>query len=66
MSDRKLSKEDFRWLRNPEQKGERQFTFDGNRVFSLFEDYPHELSEEEKAIFDEVNPFWADFFKDRE
>lgn len=65
MSDRKLSKEDFKWIRNPEQKGERQFTFDGNKIFNLFQDYPHELSEEEKAVFDEVNPFWADFFKDR-
>ena len=66
MSDRKLTKEDFRWIRDPEQKGEHKFTFDGNRVFYLFQDYPHELSPEEKAVFDEVNPFWADFFKDRE
>ena len=66
MSDRKITKENFKWLRNPEQKGEHLFTFDGNRVFSLFEDYPYQLSSEEKKIFDEINPFWADFFKDRE
>lgn len=66
MLDKKLSKEDFRWLRDPEQKGERQFTFGGDQVFNLFQDYPHKLSEEERAIFDEVNPFWTDFFKDRE
>ena len=65
MSDKKLTKEDFRWIRNPEQKGKRLFTFDGEKVFNLFSDYPFKLSEEEKQIFDEVNPYWADFFKDR-
>jgi len=65
MSDKPLTKENFEWIRNPEQKGERLFTFDGVKIFNLFEDYPYELTEEQKRIFDEVNPFWADFFKDR-
>ena len=55
----------FSWLRNPEQKGEFLFTFDGNRVFNLFRDYPHELTQEEKDVFDAENPYWADYFKDR-
>lgn len=55
----------FRWIRNPEQKGERLFTFDGKRIFNLFRDYPHELSSEEKELFDSVNPFWTDFFRNR-
>lgn len=55
----------FRWIRNPEQKGEFLFTFDGEQVFNLFHDYPYALTEEQKAIFDAENPYWAEFFKDR-
>ena len=53
------------WLRNPKRKGEFLFTFDGERIFNLFRDYPHELTDEEKEIFDSENPYWADYFKDR-
>ena len=41
-----------------------QFTFDGKRIFSLFRDYPHALTPEQKRIFDEKNPYWADFFRE--
>ena len=54
-----------KWLRNPKRKGEFLFTFDGNRVFNLFRDYPHELTEEQKRTFDAENPYWVNFFKDR-
>lgn len=64
MSDKKPVAEDFRWISNPEQKGKRLFTF-GGQVYSLFRDYPYKLTEDEKRLFDELNPFWADFFKDR-
>ncbi len=53
------------WIENPETVGEMLFTFDGKRIFNLFSDYPYELSKEEKKAFDEANPFWAEFFKDR-
>lgn len=53
------------WVENIEVIGERLFTFDGKKLYNLFADYPHNLSEEEKAIFDRENPYWADFFKDR-
>lgn len=62
MSDDNIKKSVFRWLPNPEQKGERLFTFDGEQIFSLFQDYPHALTPEQKAEFDEKNPFWKDFF----
>jgi len=65
MSGDKESSHGFTWIRNPEKKGEFLFTFDGKKVFNLFRDYPHELTAEQKLIFDAKNPYWAEFFKDR-
>ena len=48
---------EFRWIRNPEQKGERLFTFDGKHIYNLFQDYPDKLSNDEKELFDQLNPF---------
>ncbi|WP_455543703.1 DUF7675 family protein [Intestinibacter sp.] len=65
MSDNSERNLDFEWIDNPERIGERLFTFDGERIFNLFRDYPYELTEDQKKIFDEANPYWAEFFKDR-
>lgn len=54
------------WVNTKDRKGEHLFTFDKNKIFNLFKDYPHELTKEEKEIFDKENPYWADFFKDRQ
>lgn len=48
MSDRNEVIGDFRWIRNPEQKGEFLFTFDGKQIFNLFRDYPHKLTKAQK------------------
>lgn len=53
------------WIDNPENKGEFLFTFDKKKIFNLFADYPHNLSVDQKAVFDKENPYWKDFFKDR-
>ena len=55
----------FRWVESPESVGKRLFTFDGKKIFNLFKDYPYALTEEEVELFDSLNPYWADFFKDR-
>jgi len=55
----------FSWVKNPEAVGERLFTFDGVQIFNLFRDYPNALTPEQKKIFDETNPFWVEFFRDR-
>ena len=65
MSDKDNKRNEFAWIENPDKIGEMLFTFDGERIFNLFRDYPHELTPEQKEIFDEANPFWADFLKDR-
>lgn len=37
--------------------------FDRKTQFNMFRDYPHALTPEQKKIFDEENPYWADFFQ---
>mgnify|MGYP003340441886 CR=1 FL=1 len=55
------------WLDNGDEvKGEWVFTFDKVTYFNMFADYPDKLTPEQKQIFDRENPFWADYFKDRE
>lgn len=53
------------WVDNPEVKGEWLFSFDKKKIYNMFRDYPHELTKEEKEIFDKENPYWKEFFKDR-
>lgn len=53
------------WVDNQDTIGEHLFSFDKKRVFNLFQDYPHNLTAEQKKIFDEENPEWAKFFEDR-
>ena len=55
------------WVDNADEvKGEWIFTFDGKNFYNLFADYPHNLTKEEKEIFDRENPYWKDFFSDRQ
>lgn len=53
------------WLDNEDVKGEFVFSFDKKTMFNLFQDYPWKLTPEQKQVFDEENPEWANFFKDR-
>jgi hypothetical protein len=53
------------WQGTPDQVGLWLFSFDKKKVFNLFADYPHNMTQEQVKIFDEENPEWADFFKDR-
>lgn len=53
------------WVDNFDTVGEWLFSFDKKQVFNMFSDYPWKLTKEQKRIFDEENPYWAEFFKDR-
>lgn len=53
------------WASTPGYVGFWLFSFDKEKVYNMFKDYPHNLSKEEVAIFDKENPFWADFFASR-
>lgn len=69
MSSNKFYKENqndkIYWVDTPDQVGVFLFSFDREKVFNLFEDYPYNLTSEQKEIFDQENPYWAEFFKDR-
>lgn len=54
------------WVDNPDVLGVWEFSFDRETVFNLFADYPFKLTPEQKEIFDRENPYWANFFKDRQ
>ena len=54
------------WLDTSEYEGLWIFSFDKKKTFNMFADYPHKLTKEQKEIFDKENPFWKDFFKDRQ
>lgn len=54
------------WLDTSDRVGEFLFSFDREKVFNLFADYPHNLTPEQKEIFNKENPYWKDFFKDRQ
>ena len=54
------------WLDNVDEVGEYIFSFDRVKKYNLFQDYPHNLTPEEKEIFDKENPFWVKFFADRQ
>ena len=49
------------WLNNIGIIGEHVFSFDREKTYNLFSDYPHNLAPGEKEIFDKENPYWADF-----
>lgn len=54
------------WVDNSETVGEWLFTFDKNTIFNMFSDYPAKLTPEQKELFDRENPYWAEFFADRQ
>lgn len=54
------------WVDTSDRDGVWEFSFDKKEVFNMFADYPHKLTPEQKAIFDKENPFWADYFSDRQ
>lgn len=53
------------WKDNSDTVGEWIFSFDRKHEYNMFTDYPYKLTDDEKKIFDEENPYWKDFFADR-
>ena len=53
------------WVSELGTVGRHLFSFDKKKIYNLFADYPHNLTADEKKIFDEENPYWKDFFAGR-
>ena len=58
------------WVDNLDENGnpmigEHLFSFDKEKIYNLFLDYPHNMAEEEVKIFNKENPFWVNFFNER-
>lgn len=53
------------WVEDEETIGQFKFSFDRMKIYNLFADYPHNMTDEEVKIFDKENPRWAEFFSDR-
>jgi hypothetical protein len=51
------------WVNTVDRVGLYLFTYDRKKIYNLFSDYPHNLSPEEKKIFDKENPYWKKFFR---
>lgn len=54
------------WVDAPVEIGAWLFTFDKRKIFNMFRDYPHNLTAEQKEIFDRENPYWSEFFAERQ
>lgn len=54
------------WIDKLDTVGEILFSFDRKTIYNLFRDYPHRLTKEQKTIFDKENPYWVEFFADRQ
>jgi len=69
MKDKQLYKENegdkIWWVYDEDDRGTIEFTFDGKKIFNLFQDYPYKLNKKQIEIFKKEQPFWAEFFDDR-
>lgn len=50
------------WLEVLNEKGLWLFSFDQVKIYNLFSDYPERMTKEEVEIFNQENPYWAEFF----
>ncbi len=53
------------WIRYVGRVGPLPISFDKHSIYNLWPDYPQRMTAEKKKIFDEENPFWAEFFRPR-
>lgn len=53
------------WIRYEGEAGRIDFSFDKETIYSLWQDYPQNLTKEQKELFDRENPYWAEYFKDK-
>ena len=65
MRNKRLFKKIF-WVYYKDMDGNLDISFGKIHILSLWRDYPHKFTKEQKELFDKENPYWAEFFKGRE
>lgn len=54
------------WLKEKDSNNDLLFfSFDKEKTYDLFNDYPKNMTAEEVEIFDKENEYWAKYFEDR-
>ncbi len=53
------------WVENKDCEGIWEFSYDKKKIYNMFADYPHNMTEEEIEIFDKENQLWKDFLANR-
>ena len=61
----KENESDTIWWVETDKVGVWEFSFDKEKTYNLFADFPDKLTKEEVQIFIKEQPYWADFFRDR-
>lgn len=64
--EKKNAKNKIWWTSKIDTLGELSISFDREKIYNLFEDYPYNMTEEEIAILKKEEPYWAKFFSWRE
>lgn len=54
------------WADDDEMIGMFFFSFDKKKIYNLYEDYPWNLTDAQKEIFDKENPHWKEHFEWRQ
>lgn len=53
------------WIDKLDTVGEYLFSFDKKKIYNLFVDYPHNMTDKEVEIFDKENRYWKEFLSNR-
>lgn len=61
---KRIEDSEILWIGDLKYYGRQYFTFDKDTIFNLHEDYPHNLTKQQKEIFDRDFPELAELFEE--
>lgn len=50
------------WVASKKRRGLLAVSFDKEKIYNLFTDYPEKFSKDEKKMFDKENLYWKNYF----
>ena len=63
--EKKKDSDKIWWVKFLDEVGTIACSFDMEKIYYLYQDYPSKFTPEEKNLFDKEFPFWADFLKEQ-